>query len=198
MKKVQKYGEVLKKWNVVNVLVKILVRQNIVKNVEMNLQKRKEKVNILEKLEDAQNVFNMDFSPFASKTKNKILKFILEISSILIVLVIGIYFIASNGLHLKIQESNDYKVQFNKSQQEYLFVNDDEAKLNLYVPNRAQDGIKVQQFDKDNKMIEETTYKFEDEITLKSNNENYYYIEVQYENNNLDRIKLFIYKNSEE
>ena len=166
---------------------------------ERKKAKRFSVVNILEKLEDAQNVFNMDFSPFASKTKNKILKFILEISSILIVLVIGIYFIASNGLHLKIQESNDYKVQFNKSQQEYyLFVNDDEAKLNLYVPNRAQDGIKVQQFDKDNKMIEETTYKFEDEITLKSNNENYYYIEVQYENNNLDRIKLFIYKNSEE
>ena len=166
---------------------------------ERKKAKRFSVVNILEKLEDAQNVFNMDFSPFASKTKNKILKFILEISSILIVLVIGIYFIASNGLHLKIQESNDYKVQFNKSQQEYyLFVNDDEAKLNLYVPNRAQDGIKVQQFDKDNKMIEETTYKFEDEITLKSNNENYYYIEVQYENNNLDRIKLFIYKNAEE
>lgn len=166
---------------------------------ERKKAKRFSVVNILEKLEDAQNVFNMDFSPFASKTKNKILKFILEISSILIVLVIGIYFIASNGLHLKIQESNDYKVQFNKSQQEYyLFVNDDEAKLNLYVPNRAQDGIKVQQFDKDNKMIEETMYKFEDEITLKSNNENYYYIEVQYENNNLDRIKLFIYKNSEE
>ncbi len=141
----------------------------------------------------------IDLSFLGNYIKSKSLKILYKISSVLIVLAIGIYFLISRGINAKILEGEDYKVQYNTELEEYyLLSNKEETKLNLYIPNRAK-GITVQLLDKENKIIEENDYEANSSITLdKNENENYYIFEIKYGNNNLDKFKIYVYLNRAE
>ena len=136
----------------------------------------------------------IDLSFLGDHIKNKALKVLYKLSSVIIVLAIGIYLLIANGINVKVLEGEDYKVQYNSKDEEYyLLSSKEETKLNLYIPNRAKE-ITVQLFDSDNKMIEENNYETDSEIVLNNNeNGNYYIFEVKYGNNNLDKLKVFVY-----
>ena len=115
-----------------------------------------------------------------------------KIASIVLILGVGVYSILTNGINLKLLESKDYKIQYNTSLSEYyLLVNQEQTNLNLYIPNRTEKLI-IKHLN-GNELIEEKEYNGE-EIVLDSNTyDEYYLIEATYDNNNLDRIKLYVY-----
>ena len=141
----------------------------------------------------------IDLSFLEDHIKSKALKVLYKISSILIVLAIGIYLLISRGINVKILEGEDYKVQYNSELEEYYLLSDkEETKLNLYIPNRAKE-ITVQLLDKENKIVEENNYDTNASIILdKNENGNYYIFEIKYGNNNLDKLKIYIYLNKTE
>lgn len=120
---------------------------------------------------------------------------IVKIGTIIVILGIGIYSWVANGIHLKLLASDDYQIQYNTELKEYyLLASEDEVKLNLYIPDRAE-KITIRHLDKDNFVIDEEIYENTDKIILYSNgNDDYYTLETEYENDNLDRIKLYIYR----
>lgn len=115
--------------------------------------------------------------------------------SIILVLGVGVYFAVTNGFYLKIEESENYTGNYNSELNEhYLYSEDEETELNLYIPDRAQKLI-VKHYDKNDKLLFEEKYKVTDNIVLDSNSdEDYYILEAEYEKNNFDRLKLFIYQ----
>lgn len=116
-----------------------------------------------------------------------------RIVSIVIVLLIGVVGILSNGIHLQIKKSNDYTYQYNKKDDEYyLYTDNDTTKLNLYTLGKNS-TIKVNYYDDKNNLITETKYEDYNKITLNANSysNNYYII-----THKKDKLKLYIYKNN--
>ena len=118
-----------------------------------------------------------------------------KVGSIIVVLGIGICFAITNGFYLKIEESENYNGNYNRELNEhYLYSEKEETELNLYVPDRAIKLI-VKHYDKGDKLLKEEEHDVTDNIVLDSNSdEDYYILEAQYEKNNFDRLKLFIYQ----
>ena len=94
-----------------------------------------------------------------------------------------------------IKDSDNYKLQYNTKLNEYYLISPTQkTNLDLYIPSRAKD-TKIQLYDENNKMVEETKVEEDKGIVLDKNDSgNYYIIESEYGNNNVDRIKLFVYQ----
>lgn len=139
----------------------------------------------LEKIDKIKSIF--DFSIVTDHIAFKI-------ASILVILGIGLYSFFSNGINLRLLESDQYKIQYNtKLSEYYLLVAKEKTNLNLYIPNRAT-KIMIKHMTSDDQVLEEREYKQGDAIILDSNGkEDYYTIEARYEKDNLDRMKLYIY-----
>lgn len=117
-----------------------------------------------------------------------------KVLSVIVILIVGIYYSITSGTNLKILNSDNYQIQYNtKLDEYYLIANKEETTLNLYVPNRTKNII-IKHLDGKDLIIEEKEYCKECEVLLNSNgSEDYYIIETKYENNNLDRMKLYVY-----
>ena len=152
---------------------------------EQKIAKRKTLIGKIEMIEDIYNICS-----FKVITDHILFK----IATIIIVLSIGIYFLITNGSNLKLLESDNYKIQYNKKQTEYYLIGkNEEIHLDLYIPKKSKKII-VKHYDRNNNIIIENTYKKLDNIILETNDDNdYYVIESIYKNNNLDQIKLYVY-----
>jgi len=152
---------------------------------EKKIYRKKTLVGKLEMIEKAYNICSL---------KVITSHIIFKIVSIIIILGIGIFFSINNGVNLKLLESDNYKIQYNKNENVYyLIVEDNKINLNLYVPEKCK-YINLKYFDSNNNIKVEDKYEEFDNIILNSNDSNgYYLIESIYDKNNLDQIKLFVY-----
>lgn len=121
-----------------------------------------------------------------------------KIFRILILIVIigfGIFNTARNGLNMKIQKSENYKVQYNNEQKEYYLISPaEQISLNLYVPSRSKKTT-LKLYDENNEIINEVNIEKEKPVVVEdTEKENYYVLEAEYGNNNMDRIKFFVYQ----
>lgn len=120
-----------------------------------------------------------------------------QVLSILLVLGIGVYFSLQNGIHLRIEKSDAYQINYNQKLEEYyLLVKGEEAKLNLYIPYQGQD-VTVKHMEGEIE-VSSTIYQEKDEITLMSNNENDYYLIIGKGLGSKEEVlKVYIYKEGE-
>ena len=119
-----------------------------------------------------------------------------KITSVLVVLSIGIYSVIIHGNNLKIEEDKNYQIQYNtKLSEYYLIVKTDETELNLYIPHETQ-NLTVYHSNKNNELIEEKTYNDDEKIILETNTteEDFYLIEAVYDDENKESLKVYIYK----
>ncbi len=153
---------------------------------EQEKARKKTLVGKIERLEKAYNLCTLK-----AITGSTIFKVI----SLLIVLLIGLYFLFNFGNKVKLLESPEYKIEYNtKLKEYYLLVKNDEVDLNLFVPNKI-DNLGVKIVNKNNQEISRTEYEKNDEIKLFANGEDYYYL---IDDNKVDDIlKIFVYRTME-
>lgn len=119
---------------------------------------------------------------------------IFKIGSILVVLLIGLLFLFNNGSAFKLIENDNYSIKYNEKLDEYyLFSKNEKVDLSMYIP-REIEGLKVKQYDSKDYILSDMSYETNDNIILYSNdNLGYYVLEAQYNDNNSDILKLFVY-----
>lgn len=141
---------------------------------------------ILEKIDQLKSAWNFGFITDHIAFK---------IGSIILVLGIGVYFWLTNGINLKLQESKEYNIQYNKKASEYyLLTEKEQTELNVYVPNRTK-KLSIKHIGQDGVELDKKVYQQNDKIILNNNGENdYYLIEAEYGKNNQDKIKLYIFR----
>ena len=130
--------------------------------------------------------------------KRSTLKFItghilFKIASLLLVLFTGLFFVYKNGLDLKLLENTYYKINYNEVLNEYyLLTSKNEISLDMYIPNRVE-NIKINHYNNLDKLIESTTYK-KNETILNANVNDYYTLEINYSNDVVKTLKLYVLK----
>ena len=114
---------------------------------------------------------------------------VFKIVTVLIVLFVGIYSIYKDGIRFKVIEGDGYTYKYNNKLNEYyLYLDQEESNLNLYLPHHV-DNFKVSYFDNNDKEIESNTYNSIDEIVIKIDNVSNYY-KISYDDSN-EYIKIF-------
>ena len=118
---------------------------------------------------------------------------IFKIISVLVVLLIGLSFVFSNGSEFKLLENDSYSIKYNEELEEYyLFTSEDKVDLSLYIPKDIEKFI-VRSYESEDVMLSNLDYKVDDNIILFSNdNLSYYVLEAKYDDNS-DMLKLFVY-----
>lgn len=120
-----------------------------------------------------------------------------KIASVAIVLGIGIYSCFANGTHLKILKTDEYQLQYNKDLKEYYLLTDnDQTKLNIYIPNQISE-ISIQQVASNDQIISEATYKKEQDIILVNTEETDYYL-IKVKDSPKENLKIYIYRKDDE
>ena len=122
-------------------------------------------------------------------------KWYYKLVTLLGVLFIGFITFTNYGNHLKLVNSNEYKIEYNTNSNEYyLLSNNKEINLSLFIPNKVK-KININYYDNNDNLINSNTYDSNSEIKLiSSSNNDYYILEGIYNENNLDRLKLYIYE----
>lgn len=124
---------------------------------------------------------------------------IFKIVSLLVVLVIGIYFWKLKGIDTRLLKSNDYSVYYNEKVDSYYLLIDDNVTstdIKLYKPNRLKE-LKIKRYDLDNKIINETIYDEESDLILTPFDNDYYVLESTYSNNKTSDLRLYLYHKSD-
>ena len=124
---------------------------------------------------------------------------VFKIISLLIVLGVGLYFLLSMGINTKLLESNDYELFYNKTDNEYyLLVEDDKtsANVSLYRPNRVK-KITVNHYDINGNLLEEKEIQKDQIINLNTFKDDYYVIKSEYSSKNEQSLKVIVYKSSD-
>lgn len=119
--------------------------------------------------------------------------------SLLFVLGIGIYFLFTIGVNVKILNSKNYQTFYNKKSNEYYLLIDDSKdsiELNLYRPNRTK-NMTVYAYDLNDKEKIKTKIAKDDKITLNAYQDDYYIIESKYSNKKKDNLKIYVYHKSD-
>ena len=122
-----------------------------------------------------------------------------RIISLIIVLGIGIYFLVNYGMSTKLLQSNDYEIFYNTELKEYYLIVDDSynnINISIYRPNRVEELI-LYHYNLDNTLIENKTINNDDSINLNTCKDDYYIIESNYGNDNKEKLKVFVYHNSD-
>lgn len=113
-----------------------------------------------------------------------------KIVSLVIVILMGVYFVFYNGGEVKILKSDKYNIEYNvKSEEYYLLVNEDEVNLNLYVPNKVK-NIVINHYDKDDKLLDKVDYLENNDVVLSTNYKEDYYV---LSSDNKD-IRFYVYR----
>ncbi len=120
--------------------------------------------------------------------------YIRKIIGLIIALAPGVLLFINNGNALKIEESPNYQIQKNEKEDEYyLLVNDDEATLDLYIPNSI-DSLSVEYYNAGSAQSA-TNYSKDDTITLVSNDEeDFYILNALADGKVIDKKKVCIYR----
>ena len=120
---------------------------------------------------------------------------IYKIGSIVLLLLVGLYFFMIKGIHLKLEKSDLYQIDYNGELSEYyLYTEQDQIELNLYVPDRAKD-VSIQYMNKENQILDTITWDEKQSIVLSNHgNGDYYLLEAKYDHNNKDQMKLYVFK----
>jgi len=120
---------------------------------------------------------------------------IYKIGSIVLLLLVGLYFFMIKGIHLKLEKSDFYQIDYNGELSEYyLYTEQDQIELNLYVPDRAKD-VSIQYMNKENQILDTITWDEKQSIVLSNHgNGDYYLLEAKYDHNNKDQMKLYVFK----
>jgi len=119
-----------------------------------------------------------------------------KMGSILIVFIIGLYFLITNGIDLKLLTSDNYIIQYNTEEKEYYLITDvNKISLNLYIPNRTED-ILIEHYNSNDKVIEAKAYNVNDDIVLETKEKEYYVLTANYLQNKNDSLKFYVLKNS--
>ena len=117
-----------------------------------------------------------------------------KIATILLVLAIGIYSMFKNGSDFHVLDGDNYTYKYNEKLNEYyLYLDDRETSLNLYLPHEIN-TFYVTYYDKDNNLLEKNTYYNLDDIKVKvEDTDNYYKISYEETENSQNTIKLYTY-----
>lgn len=114
---------------------------------------------------------------------------IFKISSIIILIIGGLFLVFNNGNKVKILDDSQYVLEYNtKLDEYYIKTTNDKISLKLYVPNKASD-LTIMHMANENKLEEKTIEKNE-EIILNVNNEDEYYLLKS----NVNDLKIIIYR----
>ncbi len=129
---------------------------------------------VLKKCEKGISVVTGNFKFLSFITDTRAFK----ILSLAIVLGIGILLYVQNGTNVRIEESREYNVQYNKGAEEYyIFVKEKEVPLNFYMPNDV-DKISLKQYDKNDEVVEEEEFSRNDDIVIEATSDDYYVLSV--------------------
>lgn len=121
-----------------------------------------------------------------------------KIVSILLILTIGLYYMYTNGINIKILNSDNYELVFNDRLQEYYLITNDELSeipINLYIPNRTKE-ITINHYDLEDNRIDKFKYDKKNDLILETFNNDYYSINVEYSNGSSEILKLYIFNES--
>ncbi len=120
---------------------------------------------------------------------------IYKVGSIVFILLVGLYFFMTKGVHLKLEESPFYQIDYHTELSEYyLYTEQDQIELHLYVPNRAK-HVSVQYMDENNQVLDTFSWDEKQSIVLSSQGKgDYYLLEASYDHNNIDQMKLYVFK----
>ena len=144
----------------------------------------------IEKLEKLKDIVTLDII-----TGNIIFK----ICSLLIVLGIGVYFLLTMGWNTKLLDVDNYELFYNKTNDEYYLLVDDNldfVDVSMYRPNRLK-KMTIIHYDTDNKELDTKEIKKDDKIELTTYNNDYYVIESKYSNKKNDKLKVYAYHKSD-
>lgn len=143
---------------------------------------------ILEKFEKIKNICSgkFDFLSFITDT------LAYKICSLLVVLVVGIYFMIAHGINVKIEKSDNYRLGYNEEAKEYyVFVKEEQTLLNLYLPNDTEEII-LTNYDHDEKILSEETFGRDQEIAIKAGVDDYYVLTAKQKSKETE-FKMFVY-----
>ena len=122
-----------------------------------------------------------------------------KIISLLIVLGIGLYFLFTMGVDTRLLESKDYEIFYNKVDNEYyLLVDDNYSSVNvsLYRPNSVQ-KILINHYDINGNLLEEKAIEKDQVINLNTFKDDYYIIKSEYSSKKEQALKVLVYKSSD-
>lgn len=126
--------------------------------------------------------------------------FVVKLIIVIIPLVGGVWFFMQNGSALKIEESEEYTRQYNvETDDYYLLLSQEKSKLNLYLPHEIE-HFYVKYYSEGGELLEENSYDDLDdvEVTVNNRNEhNYYVIGITEEERPEDRVKVYVYRESQ-
>ena len=130
------------------------------------------------------NILNLkSYITFDFITGNKWFK----AASLLVLVLYSILVLKINGNQMRILDSRDYDVEYNKTTKEYYLVTDEnQISLELYIPEKT-DKITLVTVDKEDNMVNKAEYNTDQQLTL-SYNKNYHYI-VQ---NNKQQLEMYV------
>ncbi len=124
---------------------------------------------------------------------------VFKIISLLIVLIVGLYFLFSMGINTKLLASKDYELFYNKNLDEYyLLVDDATSKVNvsLYRPNRVQ-KMTVNHYDISGNLLDEKVIEKNEIVNLDTLKDDYYVIKSEYSSKEEQNLKVQVYKSSD-
>lgn len=98
-------------------------------------------------------------------------------ASLLFLILYSVLVLKLNGSQIRILDSRDYDVEYNKTTKEYFLVTDEkQIGLNLYVPEKT-DKVNLITVDSNDKLINEKEYSIDENIMLLYNDKEHYIIQ---------------------
>lgn len=117
-----------------------------------------------------------------------------KVGTILIVLLVGLYYLFLNGNQFKIIDSNDYTFEYNSKLKEYyVYTETEETNLLLYLPHQ-EDKIYINTYSYNDEKIGTKSLSTKEKMILTpSTKESYYYnISLKKEEKSKNTIKVFV------
>lgn len=120
-----------------------------------------------------------------------------KIGLILFTLVIGIYGVYSKGVTVRLEDGDSYTYEYNRIKDEYyLYVDDVESNVNLYLPHEVS-TFYVKQYDKEDNVLQEYSVHSIDEVIVKINDVGEYYkISIDSQMSKTGTVKIFVARNA--
>ena len=100
-----------------------------------------------------------------------------KVASLLFLILYSVLVLKLNGSQIRILDSRDYDVEYNKTTKEYFLVTDEnQIGLNLYIPEKT-DKVNLITVDSNDKLINEKEYSIDENIMLIYNDKEHYVIQ---------------------